>query len=87
VVSAMRPSAPVKSKGKSEQADAGGATQALMTQARVSSRPPRRDGALPNHPTLRLLLAGFTVLGSWSLIHTIFALHYAISSMACRKEG
>jgi uncharacterized membrane protein len=34
-------------------------------------------GALPNHPTLRLLLAGFTVLGSWSLIHTIFALHYA----------
>jgi uncharacterized membrane protein len=35
------------------------------------------DGALPNHPTLRLLLAGFTVLGSWSLIHTIFALHYA----------
>ena len=35
------------------------------------------DGALRNHPTLRLLLAGFTVLGSWSLIHTIFALHYA----------
>jgi uncharacterized membrane protein len=35
------------------------------------------DGALPTYPTLRLLLAGFTVLGSWSLIHTIFALHYA----------
>jgi len=35
------------------------------------------DGALPNYPTLRLVLAGFTVLGSWSLIHTIFALHYA----------
>jgi uncharacterized membrane protein len=35
------------------------------------------SGALPDRPMLRLLLAGFTVLGSWSLIHTIFALHYA----------
>ncbi len=34
-------------------------------------------GVLPDQPMLRLLLAGFTVLGSWSLIHTIFALHYA----------
>ncbi len=34
-------------------------------------------GALPDQPTLRLVLAGITVLGSWSLIHTIFALHYA----------
>ena len=33
--------------------------------------------ALPDQPTLRLLLAGATVFGSWSLIHTIFALHYA----------
>jgi uncharacterized membrane protein len=35
------------------------------------------DGALPDQPTLRLILAAVTVLGSWSLIHTIFALHYA----------
>jgi uncharacterized membrane protein len=35
------------------------------------------DGVLPNHPALRAALAGFTVLGSWSLIHVIFALHYA----------
>ena len=35
------------------------------------------DGALPDQPVLRLALAGLTVLGSWSLIHTIFALHYA----------
>lgn len=35
------------------------------------------DGALPDQPMLRLVLAGATVLGSWSLIHTIFALHYA----------
>ena len=34
-------------------------------------------GALPDQPVLRLGLAGLTVLGSWSLIHTIFALHYA----------
>jgi uncharacterized membrane protein len=34
-------------------------------------------GALPDHPTLRLMLATLTVLGSWSLIHTVFALHYA----------
>jgi uncharacterized membrane protein len=34
-------------------------------------------GALPDQPTLRLILAAVTVLGSWSLIHTIFALHYA----------
>jgi uncharacterized membrane protein len=35
------------------------------------------NGALPDQPTLRLVLAAVTVLGSWSLIHTIFALHYA----------
>jgi uncharacterized membrane protein len=35
------------------------------------------NGALPDQPILRLGLAGLTVLGSWSLIHTIFALHYA----------
>ncbi len=33
--------------------------------------------ALPNHPFLRVLLAGATVIGSWSLIHTVFAVHYA----------
>jgi uncharacterized membrane protein len=33
--------------------------------------------ALPNDPELRLALAGFTIIGSWSLIHVIFALHYA----------
>jgi uncharacterized membrane protein len=33
--------------------------------------------ALPDQPVLRVLLAGFTVIGSWSLIHTVFALHYA----------
>jgi len=26
---------------------------------------------------LRVVLAGLTVLGSWSLIHTVFAVHYA----------
>jgi len=34
-------------------------------------------GALPDRPVLRVLLAGFTVIGSWSLIHTVFAVHYA----------
>jgi uncharacterized membrane protein len=33
--------------------------------------------ALPDQPELRLALAGLTVIGSWSLIHLIFALHYA----------
>jgi uncharacterized membrane protein len=33
--------------------------------------------ALPNDPELRLALAGLTIVGSWSLIHVIFALHYA----------
>ena len=31
-------------------------------------------GALPNFPTLRVILAGSTVLGSWSLIHTVFGI-------------
>jgi len=35
------------------------------------------SGALPDQPVLRVLLAGLTVIGSWSLIHTVFALHYA----------
>jgi uncharacterized membrane protein len=35
------------------------------------------DKALPHDPELRLGLAGLTLLGSWSLIHVIFALHYA----------
>ncbi len=35
------------------------------------------NGALADQPVMRLILAGLTVLGSWSLIHTIFALHYA----------
>jgi len=34
-------------------------------------------GPLPDYPVLRIALAGVTVIGSWSLIHTIFALHYA----------
>jgi uncharacterized membrane protein len=33
--------------------------------------------ALPGHPVLRVALAGLTVFGSWSLIHTVFAIHYA----------
>jgi uncharacterized membrane protein len=33
--------------------------------------------AMPGHPTLRVVLAGVTVAGSWSLIHTVFSLHYA----------
>jgi uncharacterized membrane protein len=35
------------------------------------------DGVILGSPTLRVFLAGLTVLGSWSLIHTVFALHYA----------
>jgi uncharacterized membrane protein len=36
------------------------------------------DGeVLPGYPSLRIGLAGLTVIGSWSLIHTVFALHYA----------
>ena len=35
------------------------------------------QGVLPDHPVLRVVLAGLTVLGSWSLIHTVFAVHYA----------
>jgi uncharacterized membrane protein len=34
-------------------------------------------GLLPERPALRLLLAATTVFGSWSLIHTVFAVHYA----------
>jgi uncharacterized membrane protein len=34
-------------------------------------------GVLPDYPKLKIALAGLTVFGSWSLIHTIFALHYA----------
>jgi uncharacterized membrane protein len=34
-------------------------------------------GALPDYPALKIALAGLTVVGSWSLIHTVFALHYA----------
>lgn len=32
---------------------------------------------LPGHPLSRVLLTGATVLGSWSLIHTVYAVHYA----------
>lgn len=32
---------------------------------------------LPGHPLSRVLLTGVTVLGSWSLIHTVYAVHYA----------
>ena len=32
---------------------------------------------LPGHPLFRVLLAGLTVVGSWSLIHTVYAVHYA----------
>lgn len=32
---------------------------------------------LPGHPLSRVLLTGLTVLGSWSLIHTVYAVHYA----------
>ena len=35
------------------------------------------DGALPDRPVLRVLHAGATVVGSWSLIHTVFAVRYA----------
>ena len=35
------------------------------------------QGVLPDHPVLRVVLAGLTVIGSWSLIHTVFAVHYA----------
>ena len=45
------------------------------------------EGALPTRPALRLLLAGFTVLGSWSLIHTIFALHYAHLFYGAAERG
>ncbi len=34
-------------------------------------------GILPERPALRLLLAAATVFGSWSLIHTVLAVHYA----------
>jgi uncharacterized membrane protein len=33
-------------------------------------------GVLPERPALRILLAGLTVVGSWSLIHTVLAVHY-----------
>ncbi len=35
------------------------------------------QGVLPDYPVMRVLLAGVTVIGSWSLIHTVFAVHYA----------
>jgi uncharacterized membrane protein len=43
--------------------------------------------ALPKDPELRLLLAGVTVFGSWSLIHVIFALHYAHLFYGTREGG
>jgi uncharacterized membrane protein len=44
-------------------------------------------GALPDRPILRLVLAGATVLGSWSLIHTVFALHYAHLFYGSQQAG
>jgi uncharacterized membrane protein len=44
-------------------------------------------GALPYQPVLRVLLAGFTVIGSWSLVHTVFALHYAHLFYGVSKGG
>lgn len=44
-------------------------------------------GALPDYPVLRIALAGLTVIGSWSLIHTIFALHYTHLFYGKAKEG
>ena len=43
--------------------------------------------ALPGHPELRVVLAGVTVAGSWSLIHTIFSLHYAHFYYAAPEGG
>jgi uncharacterized membrane protein len=43
--------------------------------------------ALPGHPTLRVVLAGVTVAGSWSLIHTVFSLHYAHFYYAAPEGG
>jgi uncharacterized membrane protein len=37
----------------------------------------RNLDVLPGHPVLRVVLTGVTVIGSWSLIHTVFAIHYA----------
>ena len=37
----------------------------------------RNLDVLPGHPVLRVVLTGLTVVGSWSLIHTVFAIHYA----------
>jgi uncharacterized membrane protein len=37
----------------------------------------RNLDVLPGHPLLRVLLTGLTVIGSWSLIHTVYAVHYA----------
>jgi uncharacterized membrane protein len=34
------------------------------------------EGVLPDHPVLRVVLASLTIIGSWSLIHTVFAVHY-----------
>jgi len=45
------------------------------------------SGALPDRPVQRLVLAGVTVLGSWSLIHTVFALHYAHLFYGSQREG
>jgi uncharacterized membrane protein len=44
-------------------------------------------GVLPDYPSLRIALAGVTVFGSWSLIHTIFALHYTHLFYGRAKDG
>ena len=44
-------------------------------------------GVLPDYPTLRIALAGVTVIGSWSLIHTVFALRYAHLFYGRAKDG
>jgi uncharacterized membrane protein len=38
---------------------------------------PKAQGAGPFEATLRVALAGLTVLGSWLLTHTMFTMHYA----------
>ena len=43
--------------------------------------------AMPRYPTLRVVLAGVTVAGSWSLIHTVFSLHYAHFYYAAPEGG
>jgi uncharacterized membrane protein len=52
-------------------------TAAVASLAAIVAELGRPSGSTGAQPTIQLVLAAVTILLSWTLIHTIFALHYA----------